>query len=436
MIRARAGLLTLLAALSCVACGGGGAKRRIVLVTIDTLRADSLVPRTMPRTSAFLAEGLFFPVSFAATSTTQPTHATLLTGLPPWVHGVTRNGVVLAEKHETLAERLHGAGYSTHAVVASFPLHAMFGFEQGFDRYDDEFDVPYVRVWEGRPTEAGTFYSLSESVTRHALDAIDAAQGDLQFFWFHYFDPHDPYGDAVGDPYPVQRLLALATRGDPGLGAALVDARARYERDLGALDRSLGRLLDRLAADEREFETLVVLTADHGESFGEHGALGHGKRLTPEQIEVPLGFVGPRIDPAVRSDVASSEDVATTLLTWAGVDDAGFAGASLFTVSETRSAFGMRRTFVETKEEIRTDGRRIPLPEERFYLARGGSLWVGDSSEVVLDDDSAMPVEGSEADEIRSAFASLGMILERVGTGRELLDEDAQAALRALGYGR
>lgn len=417
-------------------CGGSERPRRIVLVTIDTLRADGLSEATMPRTSAFLEEGLLFPVSFASTTTTQPTHATLLTGLPPWAHGVTRNGVVLAPERETLAERLHEQGYETHAVVASFPLDRRFGFDQGFDSYVDTFDVPYVRVWEGEPTESGRFYSLGETVTREALDAIDAAGGPRQFFWFHYFDPHDPYGDAAGEPYPIQKLLALAAQGSDELAGEARKARARYDADLRALDANLASLFARLRADADAVDTLVVFTADHGESFGERGALGHGKRLTPEQVHVPLGFVGPGFPAARRDELTGSEDVARTVLSWAGVEAEGFGGRDLRRASGTRVLLGMRRTFAEPKEEVLTDGSARRLPERLFYLARPDGLWSGNGSAVWRDDDPARPETGAEAVDMMRALAALERALEHAELGEELLDEEAQAALGALGYAR
>ena len=280
--------------------------RRIVLVTIDTWRADALAK--MPATSAFAARGLCFDQAYAATSTTQPSHASLLTGLHPWQHGVTRNGDVLAEVHETVAERLQAQGFSTAAVVASFPLGRRFGFAQGFDPFRDELFTPYAQRWEGEDVEGGRFYTLGETITDEALALLASMPGERQFLWVHYFDPHDPYGDAVAaalaggsgaeDVLPIAALLQAAASGPEDEARALVErARGLYERDLGALDRALARLFARLDADAARFETHVIVTADHGESFGEQGCLGHGKRLVPEQLRVPLVLVSPGLAP-------------------------------------------------------------------------------------------------------------------------------------------
>jgi arylsulfatase A-like enzyme len=423
---------------------------RVVLITLDTLRYDGL-PVTasdpvMPEAHAVAGAATSFSRFYATASTTQPTHASVMTGDLPWEHGVTRNGVVLDEKHETVAERFKAHGYETRAVVASFPLHEMFGFAQGFDSYDDDFDETYVQEWEGESTEAGTFFSLSDSVTERALALLDAAEGDRQFFWFHYFDAHDPYGDSGAKPdgpsqLGIQRLLRLALEKSPRLDAKLGQARAAYDRDLGAIDRSLGRLFARLRADadEQGIETHVLITSDHGESFGELGSMGHGKRLTKEQVHVPLVIVSPRVEPGARNDLASSVDVPRTLLSMAGLPHADFAGRDLTsdaTGGVGGPVFGMRRTFAEPKAETRTDGSQPIVPDRWFFTLRNDVLLTGNADIVLEGDDAARVWNGEDAELVRGAFASLELLLEAAESGEEILDPDAQARLRALGYGR
>ena len=254
---------------------------RIVLITLDALRFDRFEERsgeaaTMPRTRAFAERGLRFASCWSASSATQPTHASLFTGLHPWQHGVTYNGATLAEQHRTLAERLKAAGFAMSAVVASFPLEPRFGFAQGFDAFRHDFDEELMPVWEEAPVADGHFYALAGAVTRSALEALDATTGERQFFFFHYFDAHDPYGDAGARSLALQELLTLKGLDPAGFSAGLEQARQLYDSDVEALDRALGVLLDRLVADSTRFETHVLITADHGESFGELGAIGHG----------------------------------------------------------------------------------------------------------------------------------------------------------------
>lgn len=442
----RANVLFSLAALAAAALAGCGREParpvRIVLITLDTLRADGL--DAMPATAALAGRGARFEQAFSATSTTQPTHASLLTGLHPWQHGVTDNGQVLDARFETLAERLSARGFCTAAVVASFPLERRFGTAQGFDAYQDEFQVPYARHWEGEELEDERFYSLAASVTDRALAQLDRAAGERQFFWFHYFDPHDPYGDAPAAPagdgparndaLSIAELLAAAGRGGDGARELARTAHELYRRDLAALDRALARLFERLDRDRERFETHVLLTADHGESFGERGCLGHGKRLVPEQVRVPLVIVSPRVASGVRSDAAGSVDVAATILALAGLDPGAGPGRDL--AREGRGfVAGMRRGFDEPRDERLIDGRVVPVGGPRFFAVREGRLFAGDGTQVFEDDDPARPVDPALASELRSAFAGFAARLSGA-SAVALDDEEVRRALDALGYAR
>ncbi len=434
--------LPALALLPLVACAQDARPTRVVLITLDTLRYDGFAgeggEQRMPALHALADRGQTFERNYASTSTTQPTHASLFTGLHPWAHGVTRNGLVLADERTTLAERLRANGFETHAVVASFPLHEQFGFAQGFDTYVDDFDVPYARKWEGKMTEQGTFFSLATSITRDAQLALDGATGERQFFWFHYFDPHDPYGDSAGgDPMHLPDLITLAAKHDPALTTELERARARYDADLAALDRSLATLFARLAADEDQFETHIVVTADHGESFGEHMSIGHGKRVTPEQVHVPLVITSPRATPAVRRDAVTSVDLARTLLALTGVDATGFHGRDLLAPgadSDDATVFGMRRTFDEPRPERLSDGRVRPLAPHWFFAVRGDELFAGDATTVLRDDALDRELDGPSGAEWRGQFAAFTALLEAGGDAEALVDEETLEALRLLGY--
>ena len=431
----------LLTAASVAGCAKGRRPTRVVLITLDTLRYDSFAGEggeaRMPALHALAKRGWNFERAYASTSTTQPTHASLLTGLPPWAHGVTRNGLVLADDRVTVAERFREHGFESHAVVASFPLHERFGFAQGFDGFVDDFDVPYVRIWEGQATEQGTFFSLAESVTREALAALDRADQGDQFFWFHYFDPHDPYGDAAGGSEVVEipTLLSLAAKRDASLDNGLAAARARYDADLTAMDRSLARLFERLEEDEGRFDTHMVVTADHGESFGERLSIGHGKRVTREQVQVPLLVVSPRAKPRVRHDATTSVDIARTLLSLAGFQDDVFQGRDLVSSDRADLVFGMRRTFSVPKPELLSDGRRRALPPTWFFAVDGDDvLYAGNGQLVLVEDELGRELEGPAADDLRRKFAALESLLAAGGEAEAIQDEETLNALRTLGY--
>lgn len=422
------------------ACGNASptlSPTRIVLITIDTLRADALVQ--MPETLAFAERGVRFEEAFAATATTQPTHASLFTGRHPWQHGVTRNGQVLEESLPTVAERLRERGFETVGIAASFPMERRFGFARGFDRYHDTFRERYVREWEGETLEEGGFYSLADEITARALDELKRAEGDLQFFWFHFFDPHDPYGDRSEERSArigIGELLAAAAGKDPRASDLVARAKGLYERDVQALDRSLAPLFAALEQDAERMPTHVFFTADHGESFGEMGCLGHGKRLVREQIEVPLFYVGPASPGGgggTRNDSCGSVDVAATLLAIAG-NPGATSGRDLFASSDKPPvAFGMRRTFVGNKFELMLDGRRMAIEGERFFFAGDGRLLSGNADHLFLEDDPTRVVSGGTNLEIRELFRTFQTCLEGVET-EELTGDEVREALRALGY--
>lgn len=449
---------------------------RVVLVTLDTLRYDALLPdghpdgppdglsadgggSPMPRLLERARDGALFERFYAATSVTQPSHASMLTGLHPWEHGVTANGQVLDERFETVAEVLREAGFATAAVVASFPVASRFGFAQGFDSFDDRFTESPVddRRWEGHDVPEDRFYSLADTVTDRALALLEAVGSGPErprdgFLWVHYFDPHDPYGDTGGGPryHPGRARRALEEGRDvePLLGRF----RSAYDRDAAFLDRQLHRLLDTLAAGADRFETHVVLASDHGESFGEEGALAHGLRLTDEQIRVPLVILSPRVAPGRRRDVAGSVDVAPTLLALAGVAvDPGEPGSRSLPRAPSRPrdltaapdrgpspgrALGMRRTFpderrTEERTELRTDGSRHALPRYLFYAVDpGGRVVRGNGAGL------AGKTQDADPDEARRWTALFRELEGRVEAGGapDAVDPQALEALRALGY--
>ena len=183
MVAARRFAPALAAVLVLAACGRERPER-VVLVTVDTLRYDALVGRdgaepAMPHLLERARGGALFERFYAATSVTQPSHASMLTALQPWEHGVTRNGQVLEERFATVAEVLREAGFATGAVVASFPVAARFGFAQGFDVFSDDFTEHPVaqRRWEGHDVPGDRFYSLAGTVTDRALEIPSTGSG-------------------------------------------------------------------------------------------------------------------------------------------------------------------------------------------------------------------------------------------------------------------
>ncbi len=440
-----------------VACASRGGHVRVVLITLDTLRHDSFAGvdgsgSTMPRFRKWAEEATIFDRFYSSSASTQPSHASMFTGLHPWQHGVSSNGMRLADGHRTIAEQLREAGFATSAVVASFPVSRRLGFGQGFERFHDEFAIGEVNDGEwltaARRAEAAAgpsatrlgdpFYSLADDVTARALAEIDAATARRQFFWFHFFDPHEPYGDATGEETIIpDDALRVAGRGeDPA--AAVARARRLYDADVSYLDADLGRLLERLEADASRFETHVVIVADHGESFGEGGAMAHGRRLIPSQLHVPCVIRSPYLAAGVRTDVAGSVDVAATLLRLAGLEaEPDRGGQSRDLTQPARRpprAFGMRRTFPTPVQDWRLDGSVHVIDGFLFYfLNEQGELFRGNGDALLPQAAGSPEPSAAEGQELRRLFRGFERDLAR-NQAEESSDPEVKEKLEALGY--
>ena len=442
MSRWQSGVWLSALALTAAGCWLAGPQRvRVVLITLDTLRYDSFAgseerPSAMPRLQEWARQAAIFERFYAATSSTQPSHASKFTGLHPWQHGVARNGQNLDPSRISVVETLRDAGFATAAVVASFPVSRAFGFDQGFETFHDEFVRGQLGAWADGEAEAKRhFYSLAETVTEEVITRIDGAVGDRQFFWFHYFDPHDPYGNTT-DGVMRGPVAALERAGKGKDVTALVrKMRDLYDRDVEFLDRWLAELLARLESEEELYETHVVVVSDHGESFGEDGSMAHGTRLTQGQIHVPCLVRSPRVEPGRRSDIAGSVDIAATLLSLAGVE-AVLPQARDLTARPERvpRAFGMRRVFGKGARFQRLDGKEYPVDEPRFYaVLEDGVIYRGNSA--ALDAPGAELAAQSESfrERLRRLFKTFEDSLQGTFV-EEDLDQETLEILEALGY--
>jgi choline-sulfatase len=418
---------------------------RVVLVTLDTLRYDQLVSAdgtgpAMSRLAERAKRGLLFTRFYVPSAVTQPSHASMLTGLQPWEHGVTRNGMLLPERVPNLVERLQRAGWSTAAVVASFPVTKRFGFGRGFDTFREDFDRPFNKrmdTWESRwKLTGGEFFAIGGDVTDRAIEAIDGAGGSKQFFWVHYFDPHSPYGSSRGKGVLKGYINSLVGKGVE-VESALVPVRVGYAVDVAYLDTELDRLLQHLDAAAQDFETHVLLVADHGESLGEAGYLGHGNRLTEELLRVPAVLLSPSVTPGRRDDVAAAIDVPRTLLALAGesVGEGELGGRDLATPPVAGGlAFGMRRSFSDGNASERyLDGSTRELEGHRYFqVGEQGRIVRGSGGGELLPAD-VTGLGASARGRIGSRFESFEA---RFGESKavEDLDPETERALRELGY--
>jgi choline-sulfatase len=299
-----------------VGCGPREQKPpNVLLISVDTLRADRLgcygaAAVETPAIDALARSGVRFENAFSPVPLTLPAHWTLHTGTEPWVHGVIDNGMVLARPPAaTLAERFSAAGYDTAAFVSAFVLHRSFGLDRGFARYDDgpAADAALDQAMHATaPADERIGRALRWLQAKRTADGEKAARPF--FLWLHLFDPHAPY-------HPPSEFRARYQG-------------RLYDGEVAFVDSQVARLLaelERLGVAER---TVVALTADHGESLGEHGEQTHGVLLYEATLRVPLIFrlPGGRRAGELRADAAALADVAPSLLALAGLPAEPAAG--------------------------------------------------------------------------------------------------------------
>jgi len=258
----------------------------VLLISIDTLRADHLscygyARRTSPYIDGLAQEGTRFSRAYTVIPLTGPAHLSLFTSRYPQENGVRRNGVALPDNRAivTLPQILRGHGYQTGAFVSSWPL---LGRLTHLNRYFDSYDEHLTRTYQ-------LFNSsrYAEDVTPRALKWLHKHANKKKpfFLWVHYFDPHEPYLFRAGfDPADVDKAHPYQPPKDDGMRERM----RNYDSEIYYTDHSIGKLLAALDAMHIKDSTMVVLVADHGESLGQHGYVGHGRHLFEGIIHIPF----------------------------------------------------------------------------------------------------------------------------------------------------
>jgi choline-sulfatase len=282
---------------SAASCFPSKNRTSVIIISVDTLRADHLGCYGYDRlqTSAIdslASGGTLFTQASAQAPLTLPSHVSLLTSTYPFSNGIEDNGEILAPKAVTLASVLKSHGYSTAAFIGGFALDQRFGLDQGFDLYDSPFDLSGAK--EADPSD---LKRPAEEVTSSAEAWLDKNSEKPYFLLLHLYDLHTPY------QLPVQKV------GDVGSGG--------YDMELQYVDDSLSQFLDFLRERGLFDKTLIVFLADHGESLGEHGEETHGYFIYQSTLHVPLIIHWPagtaRLSPRVN-EPTSLLDVAPTVL--------------------------------------------------------------------------------------------------------------------------
>ncbi len=443
----------MLAALGLAACGARHARPALILlITVDTLRADHLgaygfeAPIT-PALDKLAAESTVFDAAFAPTSTTRPSLAAIMTSHYPAEVGVTGNTAPMAPQAMTLARWLKARGFRTAAVVSSYIVRRASGLDAGFDTYDDAHPVRFTGGAERR----------SRATTSDAAALLDSLQPTPEkpvFLWIHYMDPHGPYlpPDELRARYlprmlkaPDALLQLPISRDHHGQDAIPTYQyqeghrepayyRAGYAGEVAFVDHSIGELLRRMARGGLAERSVVIVTADHGESLGEDGQwFAHSDAIHLPLVRVPLLVKVPGRAPARRADTASLLDLFPTIAALVGAQPpAGLRGEDLLRGATPRN----RVLYFNTLQQPPWSSRGVLYKDSRYlawdtpprreaFMPRDRDVWSGE----------ALDVDAVSREELRRELARAEASIRGVAPGpRAPVDAEELERLRSLGY--
>jgi arylsulfatase A-like enzyme/Flp pilus assembly protein TadD len=424
ILKRAAVLLSMLAASGCTdryrpqLTTGGLRGANVLLVTIDTLRADRVgaygsSAHLTPALDRLAREGVRFVHTYAHAPLTLPSHAALVTGSYPSRTGVHDNGTFQLGELPTLATALKAAGYRTAAFIGAFVLDARFGLNRGFDTYDDRLS--------GSSADLEVVERTAEQVVEPAFQWLAAggqASDAAPFFaWLHLYDPHEPY--APPEPYASRYAGDL------------------YAGEIAYTDAALGGLIEKLRGRNLLSNTLVVVASDHGESLGEHGERTHGLFAYEATLRVPLVMWAPaRLPPRIAAGTTRLVDVTPTILDLLGTEPLGDvdgrsvrpamngaagddAGESYF---EALNA-NLTRNWAPLRGIVHGGFKLIDLPQPELY-------------DLGSDPGEQRNLYGQHPERARALEARLDRIVRAAPAPvtRPGLDAEAESRLRALGY--
>jgi arylsulfatase A-like enzyme/tetratricopeptide (TPR) repeat protein len=382
-----------------------GGKPDVILVTIDTLRADALgyagnTHVKTPFLDHFAADGIVFTNAHAHNVVTLPSHVNILTGLYPYQHGVHDNaGFRLDAKDETLATMLHRVGYTTGAFVGAYPLDARYGLNAGFDVYDDNYGKGAASLdFTNQERPAGAVLEAAARWWR-------STEGKPRFIWIHLYDAHAPYRP----PEPFATEYAA----NPYLG------------EVAAIDHALAAQLAPII--DADPNALVIITADHGEGLGEHGELTHGLFAYEATLKIPLIVRAPGMPHRVEPAYVRHVDIVPTVLGAVGVTKpAVLPGESLLARIEPRDSYfeslsaSLNRGWAPLTGVIHRGDKYIELPVAELYDLPH------DPKELT----NLRAERRRETEEARDLLASM----HAVTVASRNVSPEEEARLRSLGY--
>lgn len=401
-----------------------GAPLNVLVLTIDTLRADRLgcygfAGIETPAIDRLAEAGVRFGRCIAPTPLTLPSHTSIMTGTLPLFHGVRDNGgFVVPPALTTLAESFREGGYRTGAFVAAYVLDSKWGLNQGFETYFDDFDLSrYEKI------SLASVQRRAGEVLDEALPWLEAGSDRPFFAWIHLYDPHTPYEPPApfDSRYPDR----------PYLG------------EIAYVDSQVGRLLEALDKAGLGERTVIVLAGDHGESLGEHGEGTHGFFVYEEAIHVPLIVSTPyaRLRGVSSDRLVGLSDIMPTVLEMTGLPiPPEVQGTSLVPLffRPGRDLPGTGRAYAETYYPRLHYGWSDlkSYQDGRFKLILAPSIELYDLEK---DPEEAVNLAGSSAGALAAIRDAALPFIEEAGRGAlsvdiGRLDEETRQSLAALGY--
>jgi arylsulfatase A-like enzyme/Tfp pilus assembly protein PilF len=404
----------------------GFAGANVLVITLDTTRADRIgaygyARAETPSLDRLAAQGLLFEHCITPTAYTLPSHSSIFTGTYPPFHGVRLNGdSALSDVHTTLAEQLKARGYRTGAFVGAFVLDGRWGLEQGFDHFDDDF-----QLGPKQQLDLAGVQRPASAVTDAALEWIGAENAKPFFAWLHFYDAHTPYSP----PEPYAKRFRTS------------DPMSLYDGEIAFADSQVGRVMQWLTARGLDDNTIVVIVGDHGEGLGSHRETEHGYFIYDYALRVPLivrlpsaKFAGKRIPSQVRTI-----DIFPTILELVGeTPPATVQGESMWPMVAGRKPPPPRYAYSESM------ATRLQYGWSALYSIRSEDYKYIEAPRAELYDLRADPGETSNRlDDLRRVAhelrASLRTIRDDAAKGAPKateanLDAETVAKLASLGY--
>ncbi|MCA1779354.1 MAG: sulfatase [Xanthomonadaceae bacterium] len=434
------------------ASGVAATRPHIILITIDTLRADRVGvygnnAGLTPNINRLAESGTVFDHAIAPMGTTWPTHTSMFTGLYPRYHGVRRNGHALAGGVSSVAELLSNAGFQTGSFISFRAMHHVGGLDRGFAAASDA----------QRPSGKTDPIRDGRDVTDLALEWLSEQAGDAHpvMMWMHLFEPHGPYDLTAYSREWMTRtgyrgllrdgasmeLLHQRTREITGSADELEALNVLYDGEVRLADAYVGETLDRLAELEMLDRSIVIVTSDHGQALGEDGRMGHGPVLWEEVLHVPLVVRDFRRDrqPDRISQTVGLADLAPTMVDYAlglqlpGVHGRSLVGALAGQTLPEREIFAEVALKASPGAWYDADALAVYVDGLKFVRHKQ-SISAYDPAGPASTDRALDHVDGIEALEQFVESAALEFLAGEVAPNPAELTDDDIEALRSLGY--